>query len=109
MNSDPRYRETNSGAPDLFNLMAKELVSLAGCNDSSIYQQCIKVQVNMDVILDEAINKVALPDGTIVTRTDCDDGRVEENGKGCAHFSNAPDHTASIYMSYSLEDSATRR
>ena len=88
--------------------MVNEEVSLAGCKDSSIYLQCIKVQVNMGAILDDATTEVALPDGTIVTRSEiCDDGHVDENGKGCAHFNN-DDHTASIYMSYSLDESDTR-
>ena len=70
----------------------------------------------MSVILDDAVNEVALPDGTIVTRSEmCDDGHVDENGKStnstnsCAHFNNPPNHTASVYMSYSGEDSDTRR
>ena len=62
----------------------------------------------MGAILDYAVTEMALPDGTIVTRSDiCDDGHVDENGNGCIHFNN-DDHTASFYMSYSSEDSGTR-
>ena len=108
LRSGSRCREVTPDAPAIFNLMANERVSLAGCNDTSIYLQCIKVQVNMDAILDDAVTEVSLPDGTIVTRSEiCDDGHVDENGNGCAHFNN-DDHTASIYMSYSLQESATR-
>ena len=102
------FRGNTSDAPAVFNLVTNEEVSLAGCKDSSIYLQCIKVQVNMGAILDDTVTEVVLPDGTIVKRSEiCDDGHVDENGNGCAHFNN-DDHTASFYVSYSSKDNATR-
>ena len=82
---------------------------MARCNDPSVYIACFNVEVNMSAILDNAVTEVALPDGTIVKRSAlCDDGNDDVgNGYGCAHF-NSDDHTASIYMSYSLDDSAPR-
>ena len=63
----------------------------------------------MDVILDGTANEVALPDGTILTRSAiCDDGHVDEKGNGCAHFNNN-DHTASMYMSYLMDADTNRR
>ena len=62
----------------------------------------------MDAILNDTVNEVALPDGTILTRSEiCDDGH-DENGNGCAHFNNN-DHTASMYMSYSMDADTNRR
>ena len=101
-------REAYSDIPAIFNLTANEKVSLAGCNDSSIYLQCHVVQVNMGVIVDDFITEVSLPDGSIVTRSEiCDDGFVDEEGNGCAHFNN-DNHTASIYLSFTLDDNSTR-
>ena len=98
--------EDTSGAPALFNITADEEVTMDGCDDSSIYLACFKVKVNMEAILDTDITEVALPDGTIASRSAvCDAG--DDTGYGCAHFNN-DDHTASIYMSYSLDESDTR-
>ena len=101
------FREATSDAPDLFSFIEdEEVVSLPDCNDTSIYLACMKVKVNKDAVLDDAVIEVALPDGTVVKRSGvCDDGQRGENRHGCAHFNN-DDHTASIYMSYSLEDGA---
>ena len=63
----------------------------------------------MDAILNDTVNEVALPDGTILTRSEiCDDGHVDENGSGCAHFNNN-DNTASMYMSYLMDADTNRR
>ena len=68
----------------------------------------------MSAILDTSITNITLPDRTIVERSPyCDDGKDmmdmmdDGDGYGCAHFNNR-DHTASIYMSYSLEDDKPR-
>ena len=108
-NHIPFFRETTDDTPAVFNFLTKEYVPLAGCNDTSVYLQCFKVEVNTDVILDDTVNQMALPDGTILTRSEiCDDGHVDENGNGCAHFNNN-DHTASMYMSYSMDAYTTTR
>ena len=62
----------------------------------------------MGMIVDDFITEVSLPDGSIVTRSEiCDDGFVDEEGNGCAHFNN-DNHTASIYLSFTLDDKSTR-
>lgn len=84
------------------------MMTLPDCKDPSIYLSCMNVQVNMKAVLDDNIKEVALPDGTVVKRSKkCDDGQPGENAHGCAHFNN-DDHTASIYMSFWLEDGAAR-
>ena len=55
----------------------------------------------MGLIVDDFITEVSLPDGSIVTRSEiCDDGFVDEEGNGCAHFNN-DNCTARIYLSFS--------
>ena len=89
--------------------MANEKVSMPGCNDSSIYLACFKVQVNLKAVSDNTITEVILPRGTIAYRSGvCDDGNRIGRGYGCAHFTN-DDKTASIYLSYPLDDRTTRR
>merc|ERR1712165_249449 len=78
-----------------------QAVSLRGCDDPTIYIACKTVEINMDAVLDASIDEVALPDDTIVKRSDlCNDGGL---GRGCAHFNNE-DHTASVYLSYGRQD-----
>ena len=54
----------------------------------------------MDAVRDDGVAEVALPDETIVKRSDlCDNGDLGR--RGCAHFNNE-NHTASVYLSYGL-------
>ena len=64
----------------------------------------------MDVVLDNSVAEVALPDGTIVQRSDnCDNGEQDLGQRGCAHFNNE-DHTASVYLSYGgLDDTPSSK
>ena len=77
------------------------VVSLYGCDDPTIYIACKTVEINRDAVLDVSVAEMALPDDTIVKRSDlCNDGGL---GRGCAHFNNE-DHTASVYLSYGGQD-----
>ena len=98
-------REAASSTPKLFELVDDDKeVSMPGCNDSSIYLECTRVQVNMEAVTDDNINEVVLPDGTLVKRSGhCNDGESVKTNHHCVHFNN-DNHTASVYMSYSLED-----
>ena len=81
-----------------------EVVSMPGCNDSTVYLECTRVQVNMEAVTDGSINEVVLPDGTLVQRSGhCNDGESVKTNHHCVHFNN-DNHTASVYMSYALED-----
>ena len=84
-----------------------EVVSLKGCDDPAIYIACKIVEINKDAVLDTSVAEVALPDDTIVKRSDiCNDGGL---GRGCVHFNNE-NHTASVYLSYGgLEDSPSSK
>ena len=82
--------------------MEEEAISPVECSDSTVYLDCFRVEVNMDAVVNDAITKVSLPDGTIVTRSgDCDDGEEGRSAqRGCAHFKNANPYS-NIYMTYS--------
>ena len=59
----------------------------------------------MDLVRSEAVTELALPDGTLVGRSDLhDDGEDENVWRGSAHFNNSA-HTASVYLSYSVDNS----
>ena len=84
--------------------MEEEATSLVECKDSTVFLDCFRVEVNMDAVLNDAVTKVSLPDGTIVTRSgDCDDGEDGNAQRGCAHFNNVNPYS-NIYMTYSLKD-----
>ena len=78
-----------SDTPELFDLMPDEMVPLPGCNEEAIYLGCYRVkvgcfvvikisrvvtnndsgmQVNLNLVSDNTIKDVALPDGTVVSR-----------------------------------------
>ena len=98
-------READSSTPKLFQLVDDdEVVSMPGCNDSTVYLECTRVQVNMEAVTDRSINEVVLPDGTLVQRSGhCNDGESVKTNHHCVHFNN-DNHTASVYMSYALEN-----
>ena len=83
------------------------VVSLYGCDDPTIYIACKTVEINRDAVMDVSVAEMALPDDTIVKRSDlCNDGGL---GRGCAHFNNE-DHTASVYLSYGgLDDTPSSK
>ena len=48
--------------PRLFQFPTDEAVFLLGCEDSSIYITCRRVMVRMDLVNDETVTELALPD-----------------------------------------------